>query len=134
MTKEVLQVGTSKTKPTLGSLVRVNYIAYFYDKELFSQQQNLDFNLGDIRYIEGFWRGITEMRAGEKAKLRIKKKYAFGRPGEVEKLIFPAGYTEGERREKLTSKAVIYEVELVKFIPRQDIEHNGSIFKQILEE
>lgn len=73
------------------------------------------------------------MRVGEKAKLRIKKKYAFGRPGEVEKLTFPQGYEEGDRREKITTKAVIYEVELLQFIPRQDIEHNGSIFKQVLE-
>lgn len=72
------------------------------------------------------------MREGERAKLKIKRKYAFGRPGEVDKLVFPPNYTEGDRREKLISKAVIYEVELVKFILRQDIEHNGSIFKQTL--
>ena len=58
------------------------------------------------------------MREGEKAKIKSKKKYAFGRPGEVDKLIFPSGYKTGEGREKITSKGVIYEVELVKFIPR----------------
>jgi hypothetical protein len=58
------------------------------------------------------------MREGERAKLRIKSKYGFGRPGEVDKLIFPPHYTEGDRKQKLTTKAVIYEVELVKFILR----------------
>ena len=72
------------------------------------------------------------MRQGEKAKIRIKKKYGFGRPGEVEKLIFPPGFAEaGEKRDKITNKAVIYEVELLLFVKREDLEHNGSIFKQI---
>lgn len=74
------------------------------------------------------------MRVGEKAKLKIKRKYAFGRPGEVDKLRFPAQYSAGERREKLVSKNVIYEVELLQFIPRTDIDHNGSIFKQVLQQ
>lgn len=54
-----------------------------------------------------------EMRLGEKAKIKIKKKFAFGRPGEVERLDFPQEYFSGERREKLVSKNVIYEVELL---------------------
>lgn len=66
------------------------------------------------------------MRVGEKAKIRIKKKFAFGRPGEVEKLLWPAAY---KNREKLRTKAVIYEVELVQMIQRQDIEANGQMFK-----
>ncbi len=73
----------------------------------------MDFYLGDVRYIEGLWRGVSEMRVGEKAKIRMKSKYAFGRPGEVDKLLFPKAYASGERRAKLTSKKVIYEVELV---------------------
>lgn len=53
------------------------------------------------------------MRVGEKAKIKMKQKYAFGRPGEIDKLVFPKAYASGERRAKLTSKKVIYEVELV---------------------
>jgi hypothetical protein len=132
VTKEILRVGTSKTKPSLGSLCRISYVAYFYDKQIFDKNDCLDFYLGDIRYIEGLWRGVSEMRQGEKAKIRIKKKYGFGRPGEVEKLIFPPGFAEaGEKRDKITNKAVIYEVELLLFVKREDLEHNGSIFKQI---
>lgn len=61
VTKEILQVGEGKDKPILGSLCRIRYIAYFFDKELFDQTEEgetHDFYLGDIRYIEGLWRGL----------------------------------------------------------------------------
>jgi hypothetical protein len=44
------------------------------------------------------------MRIGERAKIKIKKKFAFGRPGEIDKLKFPPNCDI----EKLKSKAVIY--------------------------
>lgn len=116
VTKEILRVGTGVDKPRLGALCRVSYIAYFYDKEIFdcrAQNKPVDFYLGDVKLAEGLWRGIMEMRLGEKAKIKIKKKFAFGRPGEVERLDFPQEYFSGERREKLVSKNVIYEVELL---------------------
>ena len=72
--------------------------------------------MGDVKLAEGLWRGLVEMRLGEKAKIKIKKKFAFGRPGEVEKLDFPFEFRSGERREKLLSKNVIYEVELLQFV------------------
>jgi len=51
-----------------------------------------------VKLAEGLWRGIMEMRLGEKAKIKIKKKFAFGRPGEVDKLDFPPEFSTGERR------------------------------------
>lgn len=33
------------------------------------------------------------MRKNEKAKIRIQKKFAFGRPGEIEALKFPTGFS-----------------------------------------
>jgi len=75
------------------------------------------------------------MRKGEKAKIRVQKKFAFGRPGEVDKLRFPPGYSEEEadtaRREKLLSKAVIYDCTLIDLIERQDLEANGNYYKQV---
>jgi FKBP-type peptidyl-prolyl cis-trans isomerase len=114
--KEILQVGRNIDKPKMGSLCRIKYIAYFYDKEIFDcrvEETPVDIYLGDIKLIEGMWRGIMEMRVGEKAKIKIKKKFAFGRPGEIDKLDFPPGFEAGEKREKLVSKNVIYEIELV---------------------
>lgn len=49
VTKEILQVGSGSLKPQLGSLCRVKYIAYFYDKEMFDRTlEPLDFYLGDL--------------------------------------------------------------------------------------
>lgn len=74
------------------------------------------------------------MRKGEKAKVRIQKKFAFGRPGEVDKLRFPRGYSleekDQERRAKLVSKGVIYELTLIDWIERTDMEANSLMYKQ----
>mmetsp|Transcript_40013 Transcript_40013/g.52390 ORF Transcript_40013/g.52390 Transcript_40013/m.52390 type:complete len:116 (+) Transcript_40013:457-804(+) len=75
------------------------------------------------------------MRRNERAKIRVQKKHAFGRCGEVDKLRFPKGYSESEqdaeRRAKLTSKAVIYEVTLLDWVERFDMEANGLMWKQM---
>ena len=76
------------------------------------------------------------MRKGEKAKIRMKKKFAFGRPGEVDKLRFPKGFSkseeDAERREKLLTKSLIYEVHLVDWVERTDVDADGKIFKQLI--
>lgn len=76
------------------------------------------------------------MRKNERAKIRIQKKHAFGRIGEVDKLTFPRGYSESEadseRRAKLLSKAVIYEVTMIDWIERMDMEANGLMYKQVI--
>jgi len=117
--KEILEVGSGTEKPKMGYLCRIRFIAYYFDKEIFETSPDdgagtVDLYLGDVKYIEGLWRGICEMRIGERAKIKIKKKFAFGRPGEVDKLIFP----QKCNREKLTSKSVIYQVELVSMVAR----------------
>lgn len=51
VTKEILKVGQGIDKPKLGSLCRIKYIAYFFDKELFdktAEDKTLDLYLGDI--------------------------------------------------------------------------------------
>jgi hypothetical protein len=131
--KEILEVGTGIDKPKMGYLCRIKFLAYYFDKEIFDTSPDegagtIDLYLGDVKYIEGLWRGICEMRLGERAKIKIKKTFAFGRPGEVEKLIFPKKCN----REKLTSKGVIYQVELVSMVARQDIDASGNVFKQTL--
>lgn len=49
--------------------------------------------IGDIAWPEGLWRGLQHMRKNETSKIRIKKKFGFGRPGEIEALKFPQGYS-----------------------------------------
>jgi len=50
-------------------------------------------------------------------------------------LRFPRGFStsdeDAERREKLTTKAVIYEVTLVNWVERMDMEASGLMWKQI---
>ena len=75
--------------------------------------------LGDERYPEGLWKGIQEMRLNEIAKIKIKRKYGFGRKERKETLIFPKGYSKEESEEnyeKITKKGIIYEVTLVGWI------------------
>ncbi len=52
------------------------------------------------------------MRKGETSKIKIKKKYGFGRKENVDKLKFPAGYEEegSENRKRLMTKGLIYEI------------------------
>ena len=94
----------------------------------------MELYIGDISWPEGLWKGMQFMRKGERAKIRIQKKHGFGRIGEVDKLRFPRGFSESEedaeRRAKLTSKAVIYEVTLVDWVQRMDMEANGLMWKQ----
>ena len=52
--------------------------------------------LGDISWPEGLWKAIEKMRKNEKAKIKIQKKYGFGRKENVDKLRFPVGFEEGE--------------------------------------
>jgi hypothetical protein len=77
------------------------------------------------------------MRKNERAKIRSQKKHAFGRIGEVDKLRFPRGYStseaDAERRAKLTSKAVIYEVTMIDWVERMDMEANGLMYKQVVK-
>ena len=55
------------------------------------------------------------MRKNETAKIKIKKKYGFGRKENVDKLKFPQGYEDenSEERKRLMTKGIIYEVKLL---------------------
>lgn len=123
----------------LGWLCKIKYIAYFYDKTIFdTSPQNgegtVELFIGDISWPEGLWKGMQDMRRNERAKIRIQKKHGFGRLGEVDKLRFPKGYSteekDAERRAKLMSKAVIYEVTMIDWVERMDMEANGLMYKQ----
>jgi FKBP-type peptidyl-prolyl cis-trans isomerase 2 len=75
------------------------------------------------------------MRKGERSKIRIKKKHGFGRPLRVDVLRFPEGWGEegSDNRNRLTGETIIYEVEMIDFIPRVDIEANGNFYKYVDE-
>ena len=145
--KEILILGEGSKRPKMNHLVNVTYKAYFFDHTEFdsSKGQQVKMSLGDIRWPEGLWKGILQMRKNETAKIRIKKKkYGFGRKLKTEDLIFPEGYDEPkeveteegkaqlERRKRLMSKGIIYEVKLHDWIERVDIEGDGYFIKTTL--
>ncbi len=74
------------------------------------------------------------MRKGEVAKIKIKKKYGFGRKLNTEALKFPPGYDElgSDKHKRLTTKGIIYEVKLVDWIERTDIEGDGNFLKTVV--
>lgn len=75
------------------------------------------------------------MRKNEKAKIKIKPKYGFGREDNGDKLKWPKGYEEleSENRKKLTSKGIIYEVKLLDWIEREDLEADGNFLKTFIQ-
>ena len=75
------------------------------------------------------------MRKGEVSKIKIKRKYGFGRKENVDKLRFPQGYEEegSENRTKLMTKGIIYEVQLHDWIEREDIEADGNFLKTFIQ-
>jgi len=75
------------------------------------------------------------MRKGEISKIRMKKIHGFGRPLKIDELKFPVDYSEegSDGRKRLVGETIIYEVELIDFIERQDIEANGIFYKLFSE-
>lgn len=145
--KEILVVGEGVKRPKMNHLARITYKAYFFDHTEFdsSKGEAMTISLGDIRWPEGLWKGIMQMRKNETAKIRIKKKkYGYGRKLKTEELSFPAGYEvpketespEGqaqvERRKRLMTKGIIYEVKLLDWIERVDIEGDGNFIKKTI--
>ena len=133
--KEILEVGDGVKKPKMNYLVNIIYTAYFFDHTVFDSSDGKLFqiSLGDISWPEGLWKAIQEMRQGEKAKIKIKRKYGFGRKENVDKLSFPKGYEEGENKERLLKKGIIYEVKLVDWIERIDLEADGNFLKTFIQ-
>ena len=74
-------MGEGIKKPKLNYLATIIYKAFFFDHTEFdsSNDQPIQISLGDISWPEGLWKGIEEMRKNEKAKIKIQKKYGFGR-------------------------------------------------------
>lgn len=129
-------MGEGVKRPKLNHLATIVYKAYFFDHTEFDSSQDLPvvLSLGDIAWPEGLWKGLQEMRKSEKAKIKIKKKYGFGRKLNTEALRFPVGYEEidSEKRKRLISKGIIYEVQLVDWVERIDIEGEGNFLKTFI--
>ena len=54
--------------------------------------------LGDPEIPYGLWRGIEQMRRGEKSRIMVKPRYGYAMPDYARTVKFPEGWTEGERQ------------------------------------
>ena len=131
VTKEILKVGTGVRTPNNQFLCRWIYKMYFYDHtEIESTNGEIvEIILNDKKWPEGLRMGIGKMRKGEKAKIKMKKSYAFGTNLDPELLRVPKGWEDGENNKRLRTKGVIYEIELVDWDIRDDITNDGQLVK-----
>ena len=63
------------------------------------QTEPFQMTLGDPEVPYGLWRGIEQMRKGEKAKIMVKPRYGYAMPDYSRSIKFPEGWGEGERLE-----------------------------------
>lgn len=89
--------------------------------------------LGDPRVPHGVWRAIEHMRKGEKAKVMVKAAYGYGHTETAGALVYPEGWTEGEKKRQLQSKRTFYEIKLIDWVVRHDLLGDGQLIKTILE-
>lgn len=104
---------------------------YFYDHtEIESTNGEIvDIILNSKQWPEGLRMAIGKMRKGEKAKIKMKKSYAFGTNLDPDLLRIPKGWEEGDKLKRLQTKGVIYELELVDWDIRDDITNDGQLVK-----
>lgn len=134
--KEILRVGEGKKRPKRAYIAKVKYSLYFFDHTPIAStgDNSVEIVMGDISVPEGLWKGLEKMRKNEIAKVKIQKKYSFGRKELREKLVFPEGFGQDnpENHEKITTKGVIYEVELLDWTERIDVNGDSVFIKQII--
>tara|TARA_B110000305_G_C19177096_1_gene510167 strand:+ start:467 stop:763 length:297 start_codon:yes stop_codon:yes gene_type:complete len=80
---------------------------------------------------EGLWKSIEHMRKGEKARIMIKPKYGYNNPANREKVVLPKGWEEPEKLKFLIKKRVFFEVKLLDWIVRHDINGDGLLIKTL---
>jgi len=95
--------------------------------------QPISLTLGDDRLPYGLWKSIEHMRKGEKARIMVKPKWGYNSDENRDIVFFPRGWTEGEKKKMLMSRRVFFEVKLVDWIVRHDINGDGLLVKTIHE-
>jgi FKBP-type peptidyl-prolyl cis-trans isomerase len=116
VTKEILKIGEGKWLK-MGYKAFITYKAYFFkDHLIFDERKEItELCLGDNSWPDGLQTGVEKMRKGEISKIRIKHKHGFGRPLRQDELIFPKGWDDGAKKNRLLCETIIYEVTLHDF-------------------
>ena len=144
--KELIELGDiSSDMPLRNYMIKMKYRGFLIDKASKKEQvfddeyweSEAEMILGDMRYPEGLWKGLEKMHKNEHAKIMIKKgNYSFGRKANSEKFRFGnqpeyQGEDSAERK-KLLSSTVIFEVKLLDWVEREDIDGEGHMIKTFI--
>ena len=71
------------------------------------------------------------MRKGEKSRIMVKPKWGYGRPEAEGKLKYPEGWDNKEGRETLGKRRIIFEVKLIEWSVKHDLDADGNLIKTI---
>jgi hypothetical protein len=71
------------------------------------------------------------MRRNEKALIMVKPKWGYGREDNKEALVYPEGWNTPEGREILQKRRLYYEVKLLDWSVKHDLDGDGMIIKTI---
>ena len=75
----IINPGKEDKKPTLNSLITCNYKGYFPNGEVFDENDNVEFILGNT--IEGWRQGIRLIGEGGTVRLFIPSQFCYGQNG-----------------------------------------------------
>mmetsp|Transcript_119709 Transcript_119709/g.186958 ORF Transcript_119709/g.186958 Transcript_119709/m.186958 type:complete len:590 (+) Transcript_119709:48-1817(+) len=123
--KEILKEGEGYKKPKKGDEVTVHYVGTLEsDGSEFDSSRSRDkpftFTLGQGQVIKGWDVGVASMKQGELAKFTLGPDYAYGEGGSPPKI--PGGAT------------LIFEVELLSWVSKDDLFQDGGAIKSVLKE
>lgn len=123
--KEVLKDGEGYQKPKKGDEVTVHYVGTLEsDGSEFDSSRSRDkpfvFTLGQGQVIKGWDVGVASMKKGELAKFTLAPEYAYGEEGSPPKI--PASAT------------LVFEVELLSWVSKDDLFQDGGVIKSLVKE
>lgn len=73
------------------------------------------------------------MRKGELAKVMVKAAYGYGHIETAGAVVYPEGWTDGERKKQLQTRRTFYEIRLVDWVIRHDLLGDGQLLKTVLQ-
>lgn len=63
----------------------------------------------------------------------VKPAWGYAMPEYSDKVIFPKGWEEGEKRYQLTHRRAFFEIKLHDWVTRHDIEGDGRVMKTLIK-
>jgi FKBP-type peptidyl-prolyl cis-trans isomerase len=125
--KEIIKPASSENwkKPNVGDLVTVHYVGTIESDgtEFFSSRKDdkpREINLGKQEVVKGVDLGIESMCKGEIAKFTLAPEFAFG--------------DEGAPPEIPGKANVVYEIELISWLSREDMFGDEGVIKTVLKD